>query len=74
VTVTDPTHGRPLDRLRALQEVSAAAPMMRFTLASWLEAAPEASVWLSPSTAIHTNSTRVSDHPGLLPLFSNLQE
>jgi len=74
VTVADPAHGRPLDRLRALQEVSAATPMMRFTLAAWLEAHPEAAVWLTAATAIHTNSLNIADHAGLLPLFSNLQE
>jgi protein involved in plasmid replication-relaxation len=73
VTVVDPVHQRPFDRIRALQEVSAAAPIMRFTLAEWAETRPEAAVWFTPETRIETASLRPDDHAGLVSLFSNLR-
>lgn len=72
VTVVDPVNQRPFDRIRALQDVSAAAPMMRFTLAGWAQAHPEAAQWFTPETPIETSSTRPEDHAGLVGPFSNL--
>jgi hypothetical protein len=73
VTVVDPANQRPFDRIRALQEVSAAAPMMRFTLAGWAQADPGAAQWFAPETPIATSSTRPEDHTGLAAPFSNLR-
>jgi hypothetical protein len=73
VTIADPSHDRPFDRLRVLQEVSAAAPMMRFTLASWVEQRPDAAVWFAPDTPVRHSSTNPADHEGLLLPFSNLE-
>jgi hypothetical protein len=72
VTVIDPVTHRPFERIRALQEVSAAAPMMRFAPAGWVNAAPDAAVWFTPGTLIQTMSLKPRDHSGLVPLFSNL--
>jgi len=72
VTVVDPVSQRPFDRIRALQDVSAAAPMMRFTLAGWAQAHPGAAQWFTPETPIETSSTRPEDHAGLVGPFSNL--
>ncbi len=72
VTVIDPVNHRPFDRIRALQEVSIAAPMMHFTLAGWAHSAPQAAVWFAPETLIRTTSLKPRDHVGLVPLFSNL--
>jgi hypothetical protein len=73
VTVTDPSHERPFDRVRALQEVSAAASMMRFSLAPWVEERPDAAVWFGPETPIRSTSANPDDHAGLLLPFSNLR-
>jgi protein involved in plasmid replication-relaxation len=73
VTVVDPVAQRPFDRIRALQEVSAAASMMRFTLAGWAQARTEAAQWFTPATPIESSSTRPEDHAGLLGLFSKLR-
>jgi hypothetical protein len=73
VTVIDPVNQRPFDRIRALQEVGAAAPMMRFTLAGWAQADPDAAQWFTPETPIATASTRPEDHAGLAGPFSNLR-
>lgn len=72
VTVVDPVSQRPFDRIRALQEVSAAASMMRFTLAGWAPTHPEAAHWFTPNMPIETSSTRPEDHVGLVSPFSNL--
>jgi Replication-relaxation len=72
VTIVDPTRERPFDRLRALQDVSAAS-MMRFTLATWVRERPDAAVWFAPETPIRTTSVNPDDHAGLLPPFSNLR-
>ena len=72
VTITDPARNRPLERLRALQDVSAAASMMRFSLASWVIANPEAAVWFGPQTPVGSTALEVERHAGLLPPFSNL--
>ncbi len=73
VTITDPSHERPFDRVRELQEVSAAAPMMRFSLALWVEDRPDAAVWFGPETPIRSTSANPDDHAGLLLPFSNLR-
>jgi len=72
VTVVDPVSHRPFDRIRALQEVSIAAPMMHFAPAGWAHSAPQAAVWFTPATLIRTTSLKPRDHVGLVPLFSNL--
>jgi hypothetical protein len=72
VTVVDPTNRRPFERIRALQEVSAAATMMSFAPAGWARATPEGAVWFTPETPIRTSSLRPQDHIGLASPFSNL--
>jgi hypothetical protein len=72
VTVLDPVTQRPLERIRALQEVSTAAPMMRFTLAGWVPAAPAEARWFTPDTPVHTLSLKPEDHAGLVMPFSNV--
>lgn len=72
VTVTDPTHGRAVDRIRALQEVSRGAAMMRFTVAEWAAHEPEAPIWFTPDTPVQSASTILQDHRELAALFSNL--
>lgn len=72
VTVVDPVSHRLFERIRALQEVSAAAPMLRFAPAGWVHTAPDAAVWFTPETPIQTTSLKPRDHAGLVPLFSNL--
>lgn len=72
VTVTDPTRQRPLDRIRALQEVSRGAPFMRFTVAEWAVREPEAAIWFTPETPIQSGAMIAHDHGGLVAAFSNL--
>ena len=72
VTVTDPMHGRPVERIRALQEVSAGAAVMRFTVAEWAAHEPEAPIWFKPDTPIRSTSIILQDHSELAPLVSNL--
>jgi len=72
VTVVDPVTQRPFERIRALQEVSAAAPMMRFIPAGWAHAMPAAAHWFTPDTPIRTSSMKPQDHAGLVSPFSNL--
>ena len=73
VTITDPAHGRPFDRLRVLQAVSAAAPMMRFSLASWVLDQPDGAVWFTPETRVESASLDPAAHAGLVPALSNLE-
>jgi hypothetical protein len=73
VTITDPTHARPFDRLRALQAVSAAAPMMRFSLASWVLAHPDGAVWFMPETPVESTTADPAVHGGLLTALPNLE-
>jgi hypothetical protein len=70
VTVLDAQNRRPRERLRTLQEVSAAAPMMRFTLAGWAHALGSGAPWATPGTPI-TSAARVPGEPDT-SLFSNL--
>jgi hypothetical protein len=72
VTVLDPVNHRLFDRIRALQEVSVAFPMMQFVPAGWAHAAPTAAVWFTPETPLRTSSLRPEDHAGLVSPFSNL--
>jgi hypothetical protein len=72
VTVVDPMSRRLFDRIRALQEVSIAASMMRFAPAGWAYAAPTAAVWFTPETPVRTSSLRPENHAGLVSPFSNL--
>jgi hypothetical protein len=72
VTVTDPAHHRPLDRIRALQDVSRGASFMRFTVAEWAMQAPEAAVWFTPDTPVRSPSLTPADHHALVAPVSNL--
>jgi hypothetical protein len=72
VTVVDPVNHRLFDRIRALQEVSVAFPMMRFAPAGWAYAAPAGAVWFTPETPVRNSSLRPADHGDLVSPFSNL--
>jgi hypothetical protein len=69
VTVLDPKDHRPLRRIRALQEVSAAAPMFRFTLAGWAHAFSGANHWMTPQTPIASDSHKPGAHGELVGPF-----
>jgi hypothetical protein len=68
VTVTDPSHRAPLRRLADLLDATyragglATAQWFRFTLAGWLHASPNESVWLAPGDAITSGSLRWNAH------------
>jgi hypothetical protein len=70
VTVLDPNNRRPLDRVRALREVSAAAPMFRFTLAGWAHAFA-GKHWLACETRLQTDSRRPDDHELVGPFHTD---
>jgi hypothetical protein len=70
VTVLDAQHRRPLERLRTLQEISAAAPMMRFTLAGWAHAFRSRAPWVAPGAPL-TPAAHLPREPHT-SLFSNL--
>ncbi len=68
VTVTDPVHRAPLRRLADLLDATYracgpdAARCFRFSLAGWVNAAPEAAVWFAPGDVCSSHSLRWNDH------------
>lgn len=68
VTVTDPVHRNPMQRLVELLTATyrAGGPdsvgLFRFTLGGWLNAAPDEAIWFSPSDVVAHHGLQRSQH------------
>ena len=75
VTVNDVAEQKPLHRIRALQDVSKNARMMRFTLAGWIPGhAAERPVWFAPWDRPTGHEHTPLAHPNLRGPFAGAND